>query len=362
MLETKPSAGEFEASIFGPGVGECIVLHLGAGKWMVVDSCLSATTGGPVALEYLGALGVDVQKDVVAVVVTHWHDDHTSGTSDVLRACDSAAFFCSAALGKREFFQLVAGASQLQLKAKQGSGVDEMKLVFDVLKKRRSRSGGRTLTPDYALANTIVFRSASSEPPCVVEALSPSSASVTRGMLSFAPKLLAPKKRLPNPGPNELSMVLHVQFGEVAALLGADLEVGSSDAVGWRAIVRNIRNPSGKATIVKVAHHGSLGADHGAAWDALVLDNAHAAVTPFNSSRLPRPADVERLRARTPHLFHASPRVGKAIKFDPTTERTLQGIKIRERRGTMGHIRFRVGTADVACETFGAAHAFQGGG
>ena len=357
MLTKNPAQDEFEVSIFGPGVGECVVLHLGRGKWMIIDSCLDQNTKQPVALDYLGALNVDVANDVAAIVVTHWHDDHTRGASAVLRACAKASFFCSSAVGRREFFQLVAAAQQLELRAEKGSGIDEMARVFAVLEERLKRSEGRFPSPEYAAAQTIIFRAEANEknPGCVVEALSPSSTSVTRGMLSFAPRLMSAKKAIPNPGPNELSVALHVEFGEFAALLGADLELGSSDGVGWRAVVRNSRRPTRKATVIKVPHHGSAGADDPEAWSALVGQDAHAAVTSYTSSQLPRESDLHRIRPRVARLFHSSASKSRAIKFDPATERSLEGIRIRERAGTMGHIRFRAKGAALSCELFGAA-------
>ena len=32
-----PAAGELEVSLFGPGFGEALALHIGAGKWILVD-------------------------------------------------------------------------------------------------------------------------------------------------------------------------------------------------------------------------------------------------------------------------------------------------------------------------------------
>lgn len=40
-VATPPVADELEVSVFGPGVGESVVVHLGHGDWMVVDSCLN---------------------------------------------------------------------------------------------------------------------------------------------------------------------------------------------------------------------------------------------------------------------------------------------------------------------------------
>ena len=43
-LAAPPRTDELEVSLFGPGVGECVIVHLGAGEWMVVDSCLDPAT------------------------------------------------------------------------------------------------------------------------------------------------------------------------------------------------------------------------------------------------------------------------------------------------------------------------------
>ena len=64
MQQIPPKDNEFELSVFGPGVGECLVVHLGMGKWIIVDSCLDKTGTGPVALEYLNSLGVDIESQV----------------------------------------------------------------------------------------------------------------------------------------------------------------------------------------------------------------------------------------------------------------------------------------------------------
>ena len=54
-----PELDVIEVSLFGPGYGECVVLHLGAGEWVIVDSCLDHRTGQPATLVYLSSLGID---------------------------------------------------------------------------------------------------------------------------------------------------------------------------------------------------------------------------------------------------------------------------------------------------------------
>src|SRR4051812_39012644 len=105
-LDTPPTANEFEISLFGPGKGESVVLHLGAGVWAIVDSCRNFETGDASALDYLKTIGVSPEA-VTLVLATHWHDDHIRGLSDVLRACINAQFVFSEMLKQDQFQELV---------------------------------------------------------------------------------------------------------------------------------------------------------------------------------------------------------------------------------------------------------------
>jgi hypothetical protein len=66
-----PEIDELEVSLFGPGFGESIVLHLGDGKWIIVDSCLRPGYELPAPLTYLIQLGIDVDYEVYGAR-HHW--------------------------------------------------------------------------------------------------------------------------------------------------------------------------------------------------------------------------------------------------------------------------------------------------
>ena len=103
-----PRDDELEVTLFGPGFGESVVLHVGDGKWLIVDSCIHPESSLPAALDYLFQLKVDVNEAVKLVVATHWHDDHIRGISGVFNACQSAELVISGALQVDEFLKLVA--------------------------------------------------------------------------------------------------------------------------------------------------------------------------------------------------------------------------------------------------------------
>jgi glyoxylase-like metal-dependent hydrolase (beta-lactamase superfamily II) len=81
-----PGSDQVEINLFGPGFGECILLHVGSNRWIVIDSRIRRESTNPVALEYLSAIGVDAAAAVQLIVATHWHDDHVRGLSALVDA------------------------------------------------------------------------------------------------------------------------------------------------------------------------------------------------------------------------------------------------------------------------------------
>ena len=237
-----PLPDEFEVSLFGPGVGECVVVHLGSGEWMVVDSCTDRKTGNPVALDYLDQIGVNVSKAVKLIVITHWHNDHMRGLARILKAAASAELVCSAALKSIEFQDLL-GASLADPPAE--IGVDEFRGTFEVLLER-GQGRAEAVGPKWAMANMCVFRSTQA----TVHALSPSHATFSLSLREIGASYQVsprPRRRMVAQTANEVSVVLWVEFGDLRALLGADLENAKDKRTGWLAIVDSSDRPQGRA-------------------------------------------------------------------------------------------------------------------
>src|SRR5437868_1391293 len=104
--KTPPPVDEIEVSVFGPGLGECILIHIGGGRWIIVDSCVDRNKKRAVSLAYLDEIGVD-PVNVDLILITHWHDDHVAKIEDIVAACSNAEFWCSSALRSVEFLQLL---------------------------------------------------------------------------------------------------------------------------------------------------------------------------------------------------------------------------------------------------------------
>lgn len=340
-LFVPPEAREFEVSLFGPGVGECVVLHLGANEWITVDSC-AGDDEPSVALEYFARIGVDPTNALRAILVTHWHDDHVRGAASLFAVSEHAPCFASMALQQREFLRLVAAGEASMTDA---SGVREMGRILAINQERTAK---RVVGLEWVMEDRVIYRNSSG---ATVTALSPSSQAITRALLDIAkllPQAGQPKRAIVGPSqtPNEASIALWVTMGDVCALLGGDLENGSTSVNRWEAIVSSTRRPAGRAEVFKVPHHGSVTAEHPGVWSQMLADSSVSCVAPYarGVKKLPSVADIERLKRYRRDLYCTAPPEGRKPKpRDPSVERTMKEVLVSRSvlQGKPGHVRLR---------------------
>lgn len=114
---TPPAVDEIEVTLFGPGYGEAIAVHLGEGAWLLVDSCIDPDSKAPASGTYLEKIGVDAGQ-VRSIVASHWHDDHIRGISQLATRHPKADFVISAVFNDKEagaFLAAYSGASSSEL-------------------------------------------------------------------------------------------------------------------------------------------------------------------------------------------------------------------------------------------------------
>jgi hypothetical protein len=294
-MKTKPTADEIEVTLLGPGVGESVVVHLGGGRWMLVDSYLE--DGRPAAQRYLDSIGVG-RDQVDVIVATHVHRDHYQGVGALHAYYEQAALHFPSALGLPTYRQLW------------GVNVDGEVLggLPGALRRARARvlDSGRPSRRRLQVDSGVIQVGAAT-----VKALSPSDIAVSDSEEALAPVLasadpLGVLQFLKNQ--NETSVVLHIDVGHASVLLGADLEV-SPRRHGWHAIVNNPDlGQLSRSSVFKVPHHGSVNADADVTWTDLLADSPHLLVAPYWTSQLPREdRDVPRLRERGHCLWQVAP-------------------------------------------------------
>ena len=350
-LSDAPEAGEIELSLFGPGYGECAAIHIGDGRWVIVDSCLVEGLR-PAALAYFDSLGIDPSEAVCLVVATHWHDDHIRGMGELVKVCANAQFCCGSALSTKEYLS-VLGALEKRPATPGGSGMREMYQVFSLLRER-STAG------TYAVSDRVVFNQGS----CMMWSLSPSDEAYERFLRqlgSLLPDELEPKRRVPPLTPNDAAVVLLIKIDETAILLGADLE-----RRGWLEILDGSALPDFTASVFKVPHHGSLNAHEDRVWKELLCEDPVALLTPWQrgGGSLPTKNDVQRILSFTSKAYVTTSQDnsgGSAVQSrSNAVQRTIResGVRIRPVRLSSGMIRVRHkgrASAEWTVERFGPA-------
>lgn len=355
-----PADDELEVSLFGPGFGESLVVHVGSGTWLIIDSCIDASSGVPAPLYYLHQMKVDPALAVKSVVVTHWHDDHIRGMGKVLRACSAARICIPSALHTADFVKAIV-TLEGSFSGVVSSGVAEINEVF---RSPQMRAG-----PVVATENTIIWsaRGATLAHTADVElrALSPSGAQGLAMLTRIAEMVRGTKGsnlgRAPRSGSNDLAIAAWLSCGQHTLLFGADLEVHANPACGWNAVkALATQLPGGKADVFKVPHHGSPTGDDPQVWADMLAPDPIAILTPWtHGTGLPQPGDLDRIRRNTHQGYITNMgRMASVTKRDPAVEKTLKenGIDLLACEGLMGHIRLRKKpNAPWTVERFGAA-------
>jgi phosphoribosyl 1,2-cyclic phosphodiesterase len=331
-----PDPTNVEISLFGNGNGECTAIHVGDGKWILVDSCISeAADSVPLHIEYLQQIGVDPARQVEFVVATHWHDDHVRGLSDTFRRCLRANIVVPSALNSDEFAALVDRFGDMYVGLFK-SGVSEFAQISQVVSERRkSDSDYQGLV--YGTINKRILRLVVHGCGAFAEAttLSPSDLDHTCSLHILADYLQC-RDTIPSPDRNHSSIVLLLTIGTRSILLGGDKEVSTDVNMGWAIIDKAYSDYNySRSTAYKVSHHGSPNGDCPQIWQNMLDEEPVAALTSFKRGRTKRPskADVERILGKTPHAF---------ITSDPTLKKTPLSADakklLRDMRGKAAHI------------------------
>jgi hypothetical protein len=283
------------------------------------------------------------------IVASHWHADHVRGLGRLVDRCRSASFSCAQAMVGEEFIvfaEEMASASASTDGAKLADFREAIRHLRDRGATIRWAQGNKLLkawNPSGAIPNV---------PRCVVTALSPSDLEYTAFIAEVAaarPMPTRPKRAAVAISPNLVSIVLHVQFGDLSVLLGADMEVHHDPLRGWTAaIAAGYEAGLAPAHLLKVPHHGSVTGHHEELWTRLLSPRPVAVVTPFNklpdARKLPKAADVVRLTDLTSRLYQTAPAIRTTSRGrEAAVERGLRdnNIVLRDAAQPLGMVRCR---------------------
>lgn len=245
----------FYVVVFGPAVGESVVLRAPGDRWIVVDTLQNASVNP--ALELLAA----AEARWSAIVLTHPHRDHAHGLGDLLRHPGDGPVGC---VVTSLVHYGIGDDAEDQAEAETHGAVSDAVNAIDThwddfpdrewgLEAGDARTIGRdvTLLPLWPTEQYVQ--------PFLDDTASP-------------------------PHPNHVSTPLLVAWHEVRVVLGADLPAERwSDLLACRTV---LREALGAHDVLKVPHHGSTDSIH----PALMAGprSRRWLIAPYRPCRLPR--------------------------------------------------------------------------
>lgn len=294
-----PKKDELEITVFGPGYGESVVLHIPGIGWGVIDCCefKTGTRTVNLPLEYLKNLALTEIHELAFIILTHPHKDHYKGIDTIIKSYSNRIkrICLYSGDGIRELKQYIC-----QQKI---AGKDALPGFAEILKamNNATKEGAH-------LRRLSELTSVFDTPQTSLIALSPSALNIEKyiqKLFKAIPQTGKPVRPMNDDAHNLISVALLLKFGKVNVILGSDLETDKDRAKGWNAILYNDDCPDLKANLVKVAHHGSRNGYNKKAWDEHCRFNKPIAViTPFihGNVRLPDEATVNILKEKVSKL------------------------------------------------------------
>jgi hypothetical protein len=182
----------------------------------------------------------------------------------------------------------------------------------------------------------------------VVDALSPSPASVSLAMSELSRSKLEAGRELeaPRADQNSASVVLRIKSGNVSILLGSDLEIQSDPARGWRGVMDAWGDDGRRSDVIKIAHHGSSNGNADIIWSDLLTETPIGILTHFHngSVHLPTSRQAEIIAQRCVGLFSTSGHswVPVTLTAEAAAERLARGEPLVPRPASLGHVRARI--------------------
>lgn len=290
--------------LIGPSPGETIMVGTPDGAWLIVDSLLGRRHSRQIEEHPVKEALRLLRARPTLLALTHPHEDHAGGFSDLVHAYPEAAVGCVPV-----WIEPPGGTSSTAMVVR-GDAENARAAV-----ERAWRTPARRWE---LLAATSADRPLGSAG--LVEVLSPSQqetdAAHAATRLDF----------------NSISAAMRVTWHEVELILGADLTTK-----GWRLVASRRSGTDGAgATLHKASHHGSDTGHHSWALGHPPATRRPVALTPYNA-RVPNfdpDRDVDKLHQTLSELSFTS------IPGHPGSPTTLSASALRAARAhTVGGVR-----------------------
>jgi len=327
-----------EVSIFGGGAGygESILVKI-SNEYFVIDSFQNPRTSKSFLIDYFREQDINCEIDVKLVISTHWHDDHFKGLADILSLCKSAEFYCSDCISTDEFKNIYSFGELAPII----SPTKEISKIINVLTENKK-------CINSLKAEQLVYKNQINGVELKIYALSPNDFAITKARIQISASLtnMTEDRVLPKaPSPNDASIVLFFEYGDICFLLGGDLPYNNDNRQGWKNIIeKSMSYKNKKSSIFKVSHHGSQTSYNADIWNKLLLTQPIACLTPYKKGHfVPNASEIRNILSHTEYAFITCKNevLKKRKKRSTKTKLLLEELKIEvyEIPYDFGHIK-----------------------
>lgn len=236
--------------VAGPGVGEAIAIRVPSDDWLVVDSCRTAGTNVPVNL--ISTYGGQCR----AVILTHPHEDHSSGFTAILKLSSDSIVGSTTPpiVHHRSWWESTDPSTH----ATGSEAAKACAAIFDAWQVAPQRKLELQVGSRFNIGDADVLVIHPDEDTLAIQA----------GL---------GKKDL-----NRISAALSIQWNDVNLILGGDVHALDLDAVASRGLQIDRHH------FYKVAHHGSIHSATPSIGGSPGARDRMWIVTPYSPARLPR--------------------------------------------------------------------------
>ena len=297
---TAPADDEVEITLIGgtAGYGESVLVHIGAGKWVVIDSCVNAVTGECSPLAYLKDLyGEEIGEHIGYVVCSHWHDDHIKGLSEIVENCTSRTKFAVSCSDDRQkwVYEMLSDYNyegrSTKLKELTNTYKEANKKGIEILKLKQNERvfnengvEGFALSPSQSVINELdkevadamrryhkvlnqLLKLKTINTATIDDAMTLQDETfkafeniveedVEEDILVEEATNLLKYKDIKKVNPNDRCVAMLISFNQHHVILGADLE-NKDGMSGWIAVADCVSMKGVKSSLFKIPHHGS---------------------------------------------------------------------------------------------------------
>lgn len=285
---TTDAPESLEIHVLGAGKGESIILNWPGDHWGVVD-CYAPTlkdhTTNP-TLQFLRDRGV---KDLEFVCLTHPHDDHFRGMSQLLEQLKVKNFWRFPTVSARDLRLLaksmVVDAARGDVEERKENANDFVRTMSIVNERRKNKEICQMMVTGHQQLYPVPFEQSAK---FQIWSFAPHGNQLGKYEQALSASFTTDEKLLPNPprvSHNDVSVGLLVMFGNTRIMLGGDVEQAA-----WADICPQHYREHFFVDAIKVPHHGSETGFIPDLWGKLAgRKKPIAVIAPYRRFCLPKP-------------------------------------------------------------------------